>query len=217
MRLKLSGYEPIFDLYPWIKSVNADNCYDYAIGDFEMYRNVKSTPGDRAGLSSNSFKVTSCKQLRQRILKDNKKTSYVCKNPNKVCKRGYYKIMSFVSPKGGDFHFYKQVKGVKHKVKTGDTVNTLSKYFRVKPNVIKKCGPLKPGKTITISVNLWAHKQGWGAPPLMTDAKGKTIVDPRKASRNYPGLNYSKFCNAFCIKLNKGRSGKNSVPGIRSL
>jgi hypothetical protein len=37
----------------------------------------------------------------------------------------------------------------------------------------------------------------------VTDAKGKVIVDPRKASRDYPGLNYKKYCSSFCVK-NKG-------------
>lgn len=214
--MKLSGYESIFNLEPWINAVNAVNCYDYAVGDFERYRNVKSTPGNSAGLSSDNFKVTDCKQIRQRILKDNKKNAYVCKDPSKVCRRGFYKIMSFVAPIGGDFHFYKQVKGVKYKIKSGDSVKSISKFFRVRPSVIQKHSPITPGKTITFKVNLWAHKQGWGSPPLMTDAKGKTIVDPRKASRKYPGLDYSKFCNALCIRANKGRSGKNSIPGLKS-
>ena len=32
------------------------------------------------------------------------------------------------------------------------------------------------------------------------DAKGKAITDPRKASRDYPGLNYEKYCSSFCVK-----------------
>jgi hypothetical protein len=212
--MKLSGFESFFDLNPWVKSENADNCYDYAIGDYEHYRSVKSTPGDRAGMSSDTLKVSSCKQLRQRILADNPRTVYACSNPNRVCKRGYYKIMNFVAPGGGDFHFYKQVRGVRYKVKTGDTVSSLARYFKVRQSVIPK--RLVPGRTISFPVNLWAHKQGWGAPPLMTDANGKTIRDPRKASRNYPGLNYTKFCGAYCVKANRAGSGSPSLPGLRS-
>lgn len=214
--MKLSGAESIFNTKPWENAVNADNCYDYAIGDYERFRNVKSTPGDRAGLSYNTFKVTSCSQLRKRILKDNPKTVYHCKNPNTVCKRGYYKIMNFVSPNGGDFHFYKQVRAVKYKVKAGDTVSSLAKFFKIRQSVLKGL-KIVPGRDIQFPVNLWAHKQGWGAPPLMTDANGKTMRDPRKANRNYPGLNYSKFCGAFCVKANHAGSGSASRLGLRAL
>lgn len=212
--MKLSGYESVFTLSPWSKSVNADNCYDYAIGDYERYRPAKSTPGERSGMNANSIRVSSCSDLRRRILKDNGKNIYLCKNPNTVCRRGYYKIMNFVTSDGTDFHFYKQVRGVKYKVKTGDTRATLAKFFKVKPSVIPRT--LVPGRIIAFPCNLWAHKRGWGEAPLLTDAKGKTIKDPRKASRKYTGLNYDKFCGAFCIKANKGISGSSSVPGIRS-
>lgn len=215
--MRLTGYESIFDTSPWKYAVNSANCYDYAIGDFEVYRKVKSTPGDRAGLSSHSLKVTSCSDLRRRILKDNKKTVYKCSNPSKVCKRGYYKIMNFVSPDGGDFHFYKQNRGVRYKVKSGDTVASLAKFFKVRQSVIKKSGPITPGKTIEFPCNLWSHKRGWGDVPIMTDASGKTIKDPRKSNRKYPGLNYSKFCGAFCVRANRAGSGSLSRPGLASL
>lgn len=213
--MRKSGAEPTFDLRPWSRAVNSDNCYDYAMNDFETRRNVKSTPGDRKGLSSNNLNIRNCGNLRRRILADNPKTVYACKNPNKVCKRGYYKIMNFVVPDGTDFHFYKQVGAVRYKVKTGDTMAGLARFFKVKPYTIKKTGPLTPGRTITFPVNLWAHKQGWGAPPLLTDAKGKTIRDPRKAARNYPGLNYSKFCRAYCVKRDQAVTGSRSKPGLK--
>lgn len=212
--MKLSGYESIFSLQPWDKSVNAANCYDYAIGDYERYRPVKSTPGERSGLSPNSIKISSCQDLRRRILKDNGKIIYLCKDPNKVCRRGFYKFMNFVTSDGSDFHFYKQVRGVKYKVKTGDTRASIAKFFRVTQSVLPT--RLIPGRVISFPCNLWAHKRGWGEAPLLVDAKGKTIKDPRKASRKYPGLNYNRFCGAFCIKANKGVSGMRSSPGLRS-
>lgn len=215
--MKKSGAEPIFDLNPWKKAVNSDNCYDYAMNDFEKRRSVKSTPGDHARFNPYTLNVRSCSALRKRILADNPKTVYVCKNPNRVCRRGYYKIMNFIVPDGTDFHFYKQVGAVKYKVKTGDTVSKLAKFFRVSEYTIKKTGKLTPGRVITFPVNLWAHKQGWGAPPILVDAKGKTIRDPRKCARNYPGLNYSKFCTAFCVKRDKVYTGARSIPGLRYL
>ena len=211
-RLPLSGSEVVFSVWPWSLNVNADNCYDYAMNDFEKYRNVKSTPGNRARISSNGMNFTTCRGIRRRILSDNPGTVYRCKDSNKVCRKGFYKIMNFVSPQG-DFHFYKQVKGIRYRVKAGDTKAKLAKFFKVPANTLPA---LVPGKTVTIRVNAWAHKQGWGANPIYTDAKGNLIIDPRRSSRNYPGLNYSSFCGAYCVKRNKTASGANSTPGIRS-
>lgn len=47
---------------------------------------------------------------------------------------------------------------------------------------------------------VWSHKRGWSTPPLLRDAKGKIIWDPIVAKRNYPGLNYKKYCSSFCVK-----------------
>ena len=212
--LPLSKSETIFSTSPWNRAVNSDNCYDYAIGDFERGRNVKSTPGNRARISSNGLNFTTCKGLRKRILGDNPKTVYACKDPNKACSKGHYKIMSFVSP-DGDFHFYKQVKGARYRVREGDTYASIAKFLRVKPAVVKKAGKLVVGKTITVPVNLWAHKQGWGAAPIIVDASGKTIYDPRRANRKYPGLNYTTFCSAYCVMKNKAVSGTRSSPGLK--
>jgi hypothetical protein len=211
-RLPLSGSEVIFSTWPWSKNVNADNCYDYAMNDFESYRSVKSTPGDRARISSNGMNFTTCKGMKKRILSDNPKTVYACKNVKKPCRAGFYKMMNFVSPQG-DFHFYKQVKGIKYRVKKGDTRQKLARYFKVSLKSIPK---LVVGRSVTINVNAWAHKQGWGANPLYTDAKGKVILNPIKAARNYPGLNYTLYCGSYCVKRNRAGTGANSKPGIKS-
>ena len=213
--MELTGAEDVFDTRPWDTAVNAVNCYDYAIGDFERQRNVKSTPGNRAGMNSNGLNFTTCKGLRERILSDNPKTVYYMPDADKPCKPGYYRMMNFVSPNGGDFHFYKQIKAVRYKVKSGDTEQTISKFFRVPMSTIKNLN-IKANRVIVIPVNLWAHKQGWGAPPLLTDAKGKTIKDPRKASRNYPGLNYSRYCGCYGVRKDHAGSGSLSLPGLRS-
>jgi hypothetical protein len=66
---------------------------------------------------------------------------------------------------------------------------------------------LVPGKIIEFKCNLWAHKQGWGTRPLLVDASGKTITDPRRANRNYGRLNYSNLCGVFCVRAGKAKSG----------
>ena len=146
--MQLSGFESIFNVRPWTKAVNSDNCYDYAIGDFESTRRVKSTPGNTARINSSTLNVSNCKDLKRRILADNPKSVYACKNPNAVCKRGYYKFMNFVTPDGSDFHFYKQVRGVKYKVKAGDTPAKLAKFFRVKVGAVSYTHLTLPTKRI---------------------------------------------------------------------
>ena len=248
--LPLSGFEPIFD--PRDYSIIGFNCYDYAIGYQDKNNNKKphgqkSSPGERAGLA-NKLNVTKCKDLRTGILKDNPGAIKLCKDPKKVCGRGYFKIMSFVSPgvrgNTADFHFYRQVQSVRYKIAAGDTVTSLARYFRVTPNVIRaaakklktptnnvdgninsnsnlsnramaanrlrannKKSLLTPGKIIEFKCNLWAHKQGWGTRPILVDAKGKTIYDPRKANRNYGRLNYTKLCGVYCVRAGKAKSG----------
>lgn len=65
---------------------------------------------------------------------------------------------------------------------------------------------LVPGRVLTFPVKLWAHKQGWATGPLLVDASGKTIRDPRRANRNYrPGYHYKKFCSAYCVKTGAGK------------
>lgn len=248
--LPQSGYEPIFD--PRDYSIIGFNCYDYAIGYQDKKNNKKphsqkSSPGERAGLA-NKLNVTKCKDLKTGILKDNPKNIKLCRDPKKVCGRGFFKIMSFVSPgvrgNTADFHFYRQVQSVRYKIAAGDTVSGLARYFRVTPYVIRaaakklkqptnnvdgninsnsnlsnkvlaanrvrannKLSPLIPGKIIEFKCNLWAHKQGWGTRPILVDAKGKTIYDPRKADRNYGRLNYTKLCGVYCVRAGKAKSG----------
>ena len=67
-------------------------------------------------------------------------------------------------------------------------------------------GRLPAGKVIEFPVKLWSHKQGWATGPVIVDASGKTIADPRRANRKYPGLNYSKFCSAYCVKVGAGKT-----------
>jgi len=79
--------------------------------------------------------------------------------------------------------------------------------------LIKKYGShlyfkkLTPGFILVFKINAWSHKQGWATGPLLVDANGNLITDPRKANRHY-GYNYSKFCSAFCVKQRGVKTGK---------
>lgn len=70
------------------------------------------------------------------------------------------------------------------------------------------------GKVLDFPVKLWSHKTGWAGGPLIVDASGKTITDPRRADRNYkPGFHYTKFCSAYGVRRGFAKTGNNSNRG----
>lgn len=251
--LPLSGYERTFSWDPWGRSgVNHDNCYDYAFGSFSNKRTSKSVPGDRSGMGSNGMTFRTCNGIVKRVLSDNPGSVYHMKNPNAKCKAGFYKVMCFVAPSNdfgnstGDFHWYVQNQKVRYRIRAGDTVTKLARFFRVKPQVVadasrkysnpltntdgkiatnnsnikmnmnrtnnKRWPALIVGKIIEFPVNLWSHKQGWASGPLMIDASGKTIVDPRKSNRSWkPGFHYTTFCSAYGVRRGVAQTGNNKT------
>jgi len=220
--LPLSGSESKFTNRRWgtTKGIGNNNCYAYAVGDYEAYRWQKSIPGDRSGLSNGNHNYTHCTGLPNRVVSDNPTRVYRAK-ANEKCKKGYYKVMMFVSPgrptnyiRQGDFHFYKQHGVVEYKVKPGDTIVSVAKFFKVPESRVKRAGTFKVGKRVVFKANVFSHKRGWATGPLLTDAKGKSIMDPRKASRNYPGLNYERYCSSFCVK-NRGIKVGQTHPKVR--
>lgn len=71
--------------------------------------------------------------------------------------------------------------------------------------------PLPVGRVVEFPVRLWSHKTGWAGGPLIVDASGKTITDPRKANRKYvPGFHYTKFCSAYGVRRGFAKTGNNS-------
>lgn len=251
--LPLSGSERTFSWDPWGRSgVTHDNCYDYAFGSFSSKRTSKSVPGNRSKMGSNGMMFTTCTGIVKRVLSDNPGSVYQMRNPSARCKPGYYKVMCFVAPSNdfgnssGDFHWYVQNSAARYRIRTGDTVAKLARFFRVKPQVIRDAtgkyktpvsntdgkiatnnsnikmnisrtvvnrGPaLVVGKIIEFPVNLWSHKQGWASGPLMIDASGKTIVDPRRSNRSWkPGFHYTKFCSAYGVRRGVAQTGDNKT------
>jgi len=209
-RLPVSGSEPKFTQVMWGRAVgiNNNNCYAYAVGDYEKKRSYKSVPGERAGLSTSGSSYLSCKVLPKMVVADNPKKVYISRAESK-CRPGYYKVMMFLSPgvrtyfKQGDFHFYKQHSTVEYKVKKGNTYEEIAKFFKVPLARVKKASAStspQPGKILKFKCNVFSHKRGWATGPLLTDAKGNVIIDPRKASKDYGRLNYNKYCSSFCVK-----------------
>ena len=269
-------YAPKYTWAPWgTNGVVHDNCYDYAFGSYSAKRASKSVPGNRSGISSNGLDFRTCAGIAKRVLADNPGNVYLMKNPNAKPRPGFYKVMCFVAPSNdfgnssGDFHWYKEISAVRYKIRSGDTVLGLAKFFRVTPKVILTAmskgqystnanngrvankntdlhilgkynamalqrsqratrqqdtlrvlkrynaqsnnSRLTPGKVIEFPVKLWSHKTGWAGGPLIIDASGKTISDPRKADRNYkPGFHYTKFCSAYGVRRGFAKTGTNA-------
>jgi hypothetical protein len=214
--LPLSGSESKFTNRRWgsNKGIPNNNCYAYAVGDYEAYRWQKSIPGDRSGMSNVKHNYTSCNGLPKRVVSDNPKNVYKI-DGDKKCKKGYFKIMMFVSSgrptnyiRQGDFHFYKQHGVIEYKIKPGDTIKSVAAFFKIPESRIKKAGRFQVGKRITFKANVFSHKRGWATGPLLGDANGKVIKDPRTASRKYNELNYDKYCSSFCVKDSGIKVGK---------
>lgn len=222
-----SGSEHVFTNKGWgsIIGINNNNCYAYAVGDRQDYRMWKSQPGERANITHNG-PYNKCTRLNKSVVADNPTKVYKAKACDK-CKPGFYKIMMFISTckKGdyicqGDFHFYKQHSKTEYKIKKGDTPESVAAFFGVPVSRIKtamknkKITKMKPGVIITFKADFFSHKRGWSTGPLIVGAKGKLIKDPRYISRDYPGLNYDKYCASFCVK-NKGVKVGHTHPKVR--
>jgi hypothetical protein len=269
-------WAPKYTWAPWgTIGVQHDNCYDFAFGSYSPSRTSKSVPGDRVKMSSNGLNFRTCRGISQRVLADNPRNVYKMRNPNARPRPGFYKVMCFVAPtndfgnSSGDFHWYKEISAIQYKIRPGDTVVGLAKFFRVTPQVILKAlakgrtatnvnngrvanknsdlhvlskfnlmalklsqrstrqknalrvlqkynaqsnnARLASGKVIEFPVKLWAHKTGWAGGPLIVDASGKTISDPRKANRNYkPGFHYNTFCSAYGVRRGFAKTGNNA-------
>ena len=218
--LPLSGAEKVFTRDNWTKHVKSNNCYAYSVNDLRRFRPQKSVPGDRTNREPvYGFQYLTCGNLAELVEADNPGKVYRAK-ATAPCKQGFYKIMMFVAPSadpnnahGGDFHFYKQHGRAQYVVRATDNYSSIARFFGVSPTTIKKYSKAKltPGKKITFPVNLWSHKRGWATGPLLVDASGKTIKDPRKADKNYSSLKYNSYCSSFCVSSSgKAKTGKNA-------
>lgn len=219
-----NGYEHVFTMRKWNgkEGINNNNCYAYAVNDYESYRRWKSQPGERTNVNNTSrYNENKCGKLTKLVTSDNPKKVYATKACTK-CKPGFYKIMMFIAKCKknnalcqGDFHFYKQHSMTEYKVKKGDTHESIARFFKVPVLRIKRASKeLKPGKIIIFKADFFSHKRGWSTGPLIVGANGKLITDPRKISRDYVGVNYDTYCSSFCVK-NKGVNVGHTHPKIR--
>ena len=221
MVLPLSGSEDKFTARLWgaPPGITSNNCYDYAVGDYAAYRRQKSAPGARTSAPDPSLH---CADLMRRALADNPGRSYRPPSPETACKPGFYKIFMVATKPGrrgpapgkdGDFHFYKQHGVVGYRVAAGDTMASLARFFAVPRSRIaaaaRNAGGFRAGKDLTFVANCWSHKRGWATGPLLIDARGAPIRDPRTAARDYgpKGRNYELVCGALCVRAGAARAG----------
>lgn len=203
-RLPLSGSEDTYtDLtYGSGRGKGNNNCYGYAIDYYRNSGNDKLQPGN-VSRTPGELNLGSCSALRRRTMADLKDRAYTTE-AEAPCKSGYYKIMAFLS-KNNDYHWYKQHKDAL--VRTSNKMRDLAALARaldVNPRQLQSASPTpRPGQLVLVkNAGVWSHKQGFATGPMLRDACGKAITDPRKACRNYGQLNYNQYCGSFCVKKN---------------
>lgn len=212
---------PMFtDTRRWKKSKGANNCYAYAVGDFRKMRSMKSVPGYRAGIQTN-HPFTFCKGIKELVLKDGNGNILLLKKPEGMCPKGWHKVALVTSPQG-DFHWARLNKSVEYFTKSRDTLTGVSKFFGVPLKVIKEAltkatgePKMKPHTKIRFRAHVWSHKRGWATPPLLTGSDGKAIRSGHKMKLAYRGMNYSNYCNSFCVKTGKVKVGPKKQPMFR--
>jgi hypothetical protein len=191
-------------LYGSPKGTGENNCYAYALDYYKNSGHSKLQPGDLAGVGG-SVNLRNCADLITRALADAAAMGWSLRylgSKDPPCCKGSYKIVAVVAP-NEDFHWYRYHDDVLYRVKTRRTISQLAEEFGVPTkNVEAPRGLVKTGDVVLIrGAGVWSHKQGFSADgPLLRDACGRLIKDPRKACRSYgSGLDYTEVCGAFCF------------------
>lgn len=214
MKLPTSGAEPLFSdlVYGTDRGRLNNNCYAWAIGAYRGSGGIKLQPGNMARESTN-LNASSCPFLRDRAMDDNRKRGIYLADPQKPCKKGFYKIMAFID-KGKDYHWYKQNGNLLYRVSDGETRASIARDLHVPASSVVSPVPRpKSGDLVFVrGANVFSHKQGFATGPLLRDASHRTIPDPRTANRDYGAYNYRTFCGAMCIRNIGGKGASVAQP-----
>jgi hypothetical protein len=185
------------------------NCYAYGLGlnvgrgGYYKNRLYKARPGDKClQFTDREFDFQRCEDIVARILCDN--PAYVRKvKPDKISKYlqrdigdNHHFMAAYLSPGignhiGTDFHFLRRT-----------PLNAVAKqWHRFKKytpqNAIDQIAEQNPSY-------LFTHRRGWSRQgPLLVDAKGDIITDPRTADLDYGEVNYRIFCGLFLVETRK--------------
>ncbi len=199
-KMPLSGSEETYTnaVFGSPRGIRNNNCYAWAIGHYDNSGGVKLQPGDLAGVTGD-MSLKTCTDLKKRALSDSlapgQKAMYTV-SPGKACRRGFYKVMAFLD-RNTDYHWYRQHKDVMYKLQQGNSLTSIATKLGVPPTKIK---PVGNGKVLVRNADVFSHKRGFATGPILEDACGKPIFDPRKACRDYGNYNYNNFCGAYCVQ-----------------
>lgn len=204
-RLPVSGSEHVFTnaTYGSRRGKDNNNCYAWAIDKYANSGGRKLQPGNLSG-AKGDVNLSSCAAVTSRAAADLRDRAYGV-GPEKPCKKGYYKVMSFLA-KDNDYHWYKQHKHLLVRWPADGRWKGLGDMAAAlgvpQTSIYAPSVPPRSGDVLLVrNAGLWSHKQGFATGPLLRDACDKTITDPRKACRAYGGgLDYADFCGAMCVK-----------------
>ena len=196
------------------------NCYVFAMAPkvgFGGYnkRLQKATPGYKCDYfkkqSINFTSKNSCKKMQKRIICDNpeyvhkvREQNYKKKIIQDLPKRQHYMVVYLASGKtkpNQDFHFIRRVyiqdviddwEYLRKKTKNKAKQQLFQMY-----DLYKKTG-LNKYKYI------WAHQRGWQrGGPVIEDAGGDIIVNPKTLNFDYGDLFYDIYCGMFQVATRK--------------
>lgn len=179
-----------------------NNCWAWAIDAYADHGNRKLQPGNLSGSANVDLNLTNCDDVRRRALADLRDDIYEAKDADAPCRSGFYKIMSFLDTRDGgkDYHWYKQHRDVLVRAE-GRSQAQIARQFGVPTSRVA----MGSTHALVLGADIWSHKQGFATGPLIVDACGKLIKDPRKACRRYSEYHYDTFCGAYCVR-NKPRA-----------
>lgn len=213
-RLPVSGSEEVFaDItYGTRRGRGNNNCYAWAIGDYRNSGSRKLQPGNLHG-AKDDMNLSSCADIARRAAADLRGRAYAAKAED-ACRPGYYKVMSFLA-KDNDYHWYKQHRHLllRWPANWEGDVAKLAAVLKVPvTSVYVPRSPPRAGDVVLVKdARVFSHKQGFATGPVLYDACGAVITDPRKACRTYSAdLDYSKFCSAMCVKSRRS-GGSNAA------
>lgn len=193
--LQMKLYEEVWGIPNVIKA----NCYVFGLapdlgpGGYTPNRRYKARPGDLCvKFKHKPLDFTKCSDIVERVLCDNRQ--HVRKlprgtDPNTRTRQGYHLMAAVLSPgTHTDFHFLRRVP-VRvvlenlHKFLENSSKNAVEQLLRGSHKYV------------------WVHQRGWSTGgPLIHDAKGNLIVDPKSACFDYGSLNYNIYCGLFSVR-----------------
>jgi LysM repeat protein len=199
-RMRNPNARPKPGFYKVMCFVAPSNDFGDSTGDFHWYKEIsavqyKIRPGDTVLGLAKSFRVTP-KVILASLMKGrasaNANNGRISNKNTDLHVLGRYNIMA--------------LQRSQRATRQPAALRVLQRYNAQSNNT-----RMMPGKVIEIPVKLWSHKTGWAGGPLLVDASGKTIADPRKANRSYkPGFHYTTFCSAYAVRRGLAKTGTNS-------